>query len=413
MTDLIESEDELLDPQPGPAAAAPHRLAATLRRLRDRTPLGSDTAVRTADPGRRRRTALALLLAATLAAGAGAAGVVVHSHDLARAQARTQDRLLLHLLGGSATLTFNNAGGTDGGTTSGSFSTPLPSDFTVALRNDGAQPLEVTGVRLAVPGVDSVRAAPDTIIPPGESAALTTRVNVHCTAQDLPRYPSGVTVTVRTPPAKGRAAGSATTLPLTFDVGHPGDDSTASAADRLGLALGQPYYAGSFATDSFYRLCGNVLRLMPPLVTTAALPGNPSPQNPVIRYTLHVAASSDTSQTAVPLTQPIEVPGVSGQSDLTAARQIGPDGLDVTVTDRITDCSAFGSYLSVRGGATQAAHALDAAVPVGLEPADPRFQTSPVPLSTMTGPVYIGVGTENADLQSALLDQLSAACPDL
>jgi hypothetical protein len=406
MTDLIESEDELLDPQPNPAG--PHRLVATLRRLRDRTP-AAGAATPGADPGRRRRTATALLLAVAVAAGAGAAGVVVHSHDLARAQARTQDRLLLHLLGGSAALTFDGAGPYQSVKMPDNLSGPLPTGFTIALRNDGAKPLEVTGVGVAVPGVDVVTAAPGTVLSPGQSVALTTRVAVHCTDQSLPRTPSGVTVTVRTPAAAGQAAGSRTTLPLTFDAGHPGEDLAAA-----GLTPEDQFVMGSYATSDFYRLCGEVLRMMPLDVTAKALPGTPSPQNPVIRYTLHVAASPDTPETALPLSTPADVPGVSAQTDLTAARQIGPDGLDLTVTDRITDCAEFGSYMSIRGGATQAAQTLDSAMPVGLEPTDPRFQTSPMPVAPTAGPVYVGIGGAGLDSQrSAVLQQLAAICPDL
>ena len=151
MTDLIESEDELLDPQPGPAAAAaPHRLAAAVHRLRARLPLGgggSET-----DPARRRRMTLGALLALALAAGAGATGVIVHSRDLHTTQAHAQDRMLLRLLGGGATLTFD-AGGPGTGTASnlpGTFGAPLNAYFTLALRNDGAKPLQVTGVGISV-----------------------------------------------------------------------------------------------------------------------------------------------------------------------------------------------------------------------------------------------------------------------
>lgn len=422
MTDLIESEDELLDPQPGPAAAAPpHRLAAALHRLRDRTPLAAGREI---DPERRRRRSLAGLLALALAAGAGATGVAVHSRDVGHARAHAQDRMLLHVLGGSATLSFGNlngsgsgSGSSDGsvfGGTSGQDS--LPAYFTVALRNDGAKPLEVTGLRIAVPGVAVLDPAPAMTLGPGDTEALTTKIGVSCDAAALPEYPSGVTATVRTPAAKDKAAGSPATVPLAFDPGHPA--LPASGAEE---AAANPEFLGSldalqfqsYVTSSFYRLCGDVLASVPSRVSATAVTGTPSPQNPVVSYSLHIDADSDAPRMAVPLPKPSTVPGVSAQTDLSAPEQIGSEGLDVNVTDRITDCSALGDYLAVRGGASVAAAALNAATPIGLQPVDPRFRTTPTQLAAAAQPVFVGITPGTADLQSALLAQLASVCPDI
>lgn len=405
MTDLIESEDELLDPPAGPAAAAPpHRLASALHRLRERSPLGAGEEI---DPERRRRLGLAALLAVAIAAGAGATGVAVHSRDLDHAQTRTQDRVLLHLLGGGAGMSF---GGDpyQGVGVPGTFQTPLSADFTISVRNDGAKPLQVTAVGIAVPGVDVVAAAPAMTVAPGDSEALTSRIAVHCTAADLPRYPSGVTLTVRTPAADGKAAGVPTALPLAFDAGHPStlplmSNGFFTEVDGFSTAT----------TSSFYQLCGQVLTMIPPRVSATANPGAASPRNPVVGYSLHIDNSPDAAQMAVVLAKPPAIPGVSAQTDLAGPEQIGTQGLDVNVTDRITDCGAFGTYLAVRGGATQAAEALNAATPIGLQPVDPRFQTTPTPLSTTAQAVFDGVTPGTADLQSTLLTQLAAVCPML
>jgi hypothetical protein len=409
MTDLIESEDELLDPQPGPAAAAPpHRLAAVVHRLRARLPLGGDGSE--IDPARRRRMTLGGLLALALAAGAGATGVLVHSRDLHTTQAHAEDRMLLHLLGGGATLTFD-AGGPGTGTVSnlpGTFGAPLNAYFTLALRNDGAKPLQVTGVGISVPGVDVLGAPSFPTLAPGDSEAVTAQVAVHCTASDLPQYASGATVTVRTPAAKGMAAGAPTTVPLAFDPGHP-----AEAASGSGSYFGENPDFGEFSTGSFYRLCGDVLGRLPSRVSATAVSGSPNPQNPVLHYSLHIDNNPDAAEMAVVLAAPPVVPGVSAQTDLAGPRQIGIQGLDVNVTDRITDCRAFGDYLAVRGGATEAANALDDATPVGLQPVDPRFQTTPTPLSTAAAGEFDGITPGTADLQATLTTQLAAVCPDL
>lgn len=409
MTGLIESEDELLDPQPGPAAAArPGGLAAFLHRLRAGLPLGG--AGRETDPARRRRVVLGSLLAVALAAGAGATGVVVHSRDLHSTRAETRDRLLLHLLGGGATLTFD-AGGAGTGTASnlpGSFGAPLNAYFTIALRNDGAKPLQVTAVRISVPGVDLLGTPSTPTLQPGDSEAVTARVAVHCTASDLPQYPSGATLTVRTPAAKDQAAGSPATVPLTFDPGRPTKAaSTPETFMRENLDFGQ------YSTASFYRLCGDVLSRMPSRVRATAVPGSPTPQNPVLRYSLHIDDNPGAAEMAVLLATPPVVPGVSAQTDLTGPRQIGTEGLDVNVTDRITDCRAFGDYLAVRGGATEAANALDDATPVGLQPVDPRFQIAPTLLSTAAAGEFDGITPGTADLQATLTTQLAAVCPGL
>ncbi|WP_194906879.1 hypothetical protein [Catenulispora rubra] len=406
MTDLIESEDELLDPPAGPAAAAPpHRLASALHRLRERTPLGAGDEI---DPERRRRLGLAALLAVAIAAGAGATGVAVHSRDLDHAQTRTQDRVLLHLLGGGAGMRFGGDSVSQDIGAPGTFQTPLSADFTVAVRNDGAKPLQITAVGIAVPGVDVVDAAPATTLAPGDSESLTSRVAVHCTAADLPRYPSGVTLTVRTPAAVGKAAGAPTALPLAFDAGHP----TALPVGSNGFFTEVDGFSTT-TTSSFYELCGEVLTMIPPRVSATANPGDASPRNPVVGYSLHIDNSPDAAQMAVVLPKPPAVPGVSAQTDLAGPEQIGTQGLDVNVTDRITDCGAFGDYLAVRGGATQAAEALNAATPIGLQPVDPRFQTTPTPLSTTAQAVFDGVTPGTADLQSTLLTQLAAVCPML
>ena len=243
---------------------------------------------------------------------------------------------------------------------------------------------------------------------PGDSEAVTTQVAVHCTASDLPQYPSGATVTVRTPAAKGVAAGTPTTVPLAFDPGHP-----AVTVSGSGAYLGENPDFGEFSTGSFYRLCGDVLGRLPSRVSATAVPGSPTPQNPVLHYTLHIDDNPDAAEMAVVLTEPPVVPGVSAQTDLAGPQQIGIEGLDVNVTDRITDCRAFGDYLAVRGGATEAANALDDATPVGLQPVDPRFQTSPILLSTAAAGEFDGITPGTADLQATLTTQLAAVCPDL
>ena len=249
--------------------------------------------------------------------------------------------------------------------------------------------------------------APVTTLAPGDSESLTSHVAVHCTAAELPRYPSGVTVTVRTPAGKGKPAGSPTTLPLSFDAGHP------SATSAGGVFGGQVDDFISGTTGSFYQLCGTVLALMPPRVTAAVNPGTPSPQNPVVGYSVHIDKGPEVAEMAVTLAKPPAIPGVSSQTDLSGPREIGAEGLDVTITDRITDCVAFGNYLAVRGGATQAAEALNSAAPIGLQPVDPRFRTMPTPLSATTQGVFDGLTPGTADLQSALLNQLASVCPML
>ncbi|MBS2535236.1 hypothetical protein KGQ20_20950 [Catenulispora sp. NF23] len=415
MTDLIESEDELLDPQAGPPVVTPpHRVAAAWHRLRDRTPLRSVRSVRSVretDPERHRRLVLAGLLAVAVAAGAGATGVAVHRGDLHGAQARTQDRTLLHLLGGSAALTLSESGDYGGVDLPGSLQTPLQAHFAIAVRNDGAKPVDVTNLRMTVPGVDVLATPGRMNLAPGDAESLTGLVAVHCDALNLREYPTGVTVSVRTSAAKGRPAGPSTTLTLAFDPGHPTADPGAGAVDELGGIVGN---LGFTTTSSFYRLCGDALTLMPPQVSATAVTGSPapSPQNPVVRYWLHI--DSDAAQIAVPLPKPPIVPGVSAQSDLAGpAQMIGVEGLDVEVTDRITDCSQFGDYLAIRGGAEQAGASLNAATPIGLEPVDPRFRTTATPLSSAVQSQFDGLTPGTADLQTALLSQLAAVCPDL
>jgi hypothetical protein len=416
MTDLVESEDELLDPPSGPAAAAPlSPWVSRLHRLRERLAPGGAEPDAEADPARRRRRILAGLLTVAVAAGAAATGAAVHSRDVAHAQTRTQDRMLMHLLGGTASLTFGDLSQdslSNGFTLPSSLQIPLAAGFTVALRNDGAKPLEVTGIQISVPGVDVVGAAPHTTFAPGDSAALTTKVTVHCTAADLPRYPSGVSVTVRTPATATQPAGAPITVPLSFDPGHPASSSTDSAPS------GDTYLGGRIdnifsATTSFYELCGDVLAVAPHRVSATTVRGTPSVQDPVVRYTLHIDNSPGAEQMAVPLTKPPTVPGVSAQTDLVAPQQIGSEGLDVNVTDRVTDCQAFGDYLTARGGATRAVAELNAATPVGLVAADPRFQTTPTPLSSTSLPLFDALTPDTADMQATLLTQLAAVCPEL
>jgi hypothetical protein len=290
----------------------------------------------------------------------------------------------------------------------GTFGAPLNAYVTIALRNDGAKPLQVTAVRIPVPGVDVLGTPSTPTLQPGDAEAVTARVAVHCTASDLPQYPSGATLTVRTPAAKGVPAGSPTTVPLTFDPGHP--TKTASTPETF---MGESLDFGEYSTSSFYRLCGDVLSRLPSRVTATAVPGSPTPQNPVLHYSLHIDDNPDAPQMAVVLAEPPVVPGVSAQTDLAGPQQIGTEGLDVNVTDRITDCRAFGDYLAVRGGATEAANALDDATPVGLQPVDPRFQTVPSLLSTAAAGEFDGVTPGTADLQGTLTTQLAAVCPGL
>ena len=290
----------------------------------------------------------------------------------------------------------------------GTFGAPLNAYFTLALRNDGAKPLQVTAVRISVPGVDVLDTPVYPTLAPGDSEAVATQVAVHCTAPDLPRYPSGATLTVRTPAGKGVAAGSPTTVPLAFDPGRPAQAESAPEA-----YMGENPDFGEYSTGSFYRLCGDALSRMPSRVSATAVPGSPTPQNPVLRYSLHIDYNTDAAEMAVLLAKPPVVPGVSAQTDLTGPRQIGTQGLDVNVTDRITDCRAFGDYLAVRGGATEAANALDDATPVGLQPVDPRFRTAPTLLSTAAAGEFDGITPGTADLQATLTTQLAAVCPDL
>jgi hypothetical protein len=147
-------------------------------------------------------------------------------------------------------------------------------------------------------------------------------------------------------------------------------------------------------------------------VSATALSGSPSQQNPVVKYSLHIDGNPAAAEMAVPLPKPPVVPGVSAQTDLAGPQQIGTEGLDVEVTDRITDCGAFGDYLAVRGGAAEAGAALNAATPIGLQPVDPRFRTTPTQLASAAEPEFDGVTPGTADLQAALLTQLAAVCTD-
>ena len=139
MTDLIESEDELLDPQPGrrpprrtgwppPCTGCATVAAAHPARDRSRTAPAAGPG-RPADPGRGGR-------------GRGDRGGRAPARP-APAQAHTQDRMLLHLLGGSATLSLSELGPYPGTITPEGSDTPMEANFSIALRNDGAKPLRV------------------------------------------------------------------------------------------------------------------------------------------------------------------------------------------------------------------------------------------------------------------------------
>lgn len=415
MTDLIESDDELLDPQPAPGGYRRARLTALARRLRPGARYGIPGDEPEADPRRRQRVLQAGALALALAAGAGAAGVAVHKADLHRDQSQIQDRLLLHMLGGGASLTYAGVGARDGVSLPDSFDDPMPTDLTIGLRNDGARPLEITGVRIRQPGVDVVDPAPKAVVKPGESVALTTRIAVRCTAADLPSAPTGATLTVRTAADRGQAAGAATDVPLTFTAATPGATKAAGISGPVealqGSGLGQAYLIGSYVTDSFYQLCGGVLAKMPVGITTGTPSTDASPQNPVVRYTLHVAGTPGAAQEVTTLTGTTAVAGVSAQTDLTGPRSIGASGVDVTVTERITDCAAFGQFLAVHDGANSAAMWLSYAAPVAVQATDPKFR---VPGVSGTGLAEMDALTSSgSEAQDALLDQVAAACPAL
>lgn len=404
MTDLVESEDELLDPQPAPETAPRNKLAGAWRRLRARLPFGADS-----DPRRRRRAVLACGMTVALVAGAGAAGAAVHRADLHRNRSHVQSRILLHLLGGGASMTFNSNDGRGYELVPDRFDTPLAADFTVSLRNDGAQPLDITGLQIRQPGVDVMAHQTKATVKPGEAVSVMARVAVHCTAPDLPQYPSGVTVTVRTAADKTKPAGKPTDVALPFDLGS--HDSVMSDGDRM-----PSYSVDAFVTNSFYHLCANVLALMPIRVTTTVLPSGASPQNPVVRYVLHVAGTPGAAEVVKTTPPSVRVPGVSVETDLREPQRVGASGLDVTVTDRITDCAAFGDYLADWSGAMQAANALHSATPLSLEPADPRFLTAtatrPLGQEANLFGVFSSAAGDGKEL-GALLTELIAACPQL
>ncbi|MFL6110624.1 MAG: hypothetical protein ACJ786_04645 [Catenulispora sp.] len=402
MTDLVESEDELLDPQPAPEAAPRSKVAGVLRRWRARLPFGADS-----DPRQRRRAVVACSMALALLAGAGAAGAAVHRADLHRDRSREQSRILVHLLGGGASMTFDSA---DSGraVVPDRFDTPLAATLTIGVRNDGAQPLNITAVQIKPqPGVDVESYKTNATVQPGEAVSVMARVAVHCTAADLPQYPSGVTVTVRTSGDKTKPAGKPTDLALAFDQGS--HDSVLPDTDPVSRSM-----AGSFATNSFYHLCANVLALMPPQVTANVLPSGAGPRNPVVRYRLHIEGTSGVADIVAPAPPPSRIPGVSAETDLGAAKPVGASGLDVTVTDRITDCAAFGDYLASRGGATVAADSLHSAAPLSVEPADPRFRTAVVngPIGRDEG-LFLKFTDGGATVLGDLLAELTAACPQL
>jgi hypothetical protein len=403
MTDLIESEDELLDPRPASGPAAEGGLAALARRLRARTSLSGRP--RAADPKRRRRAVQGGALALALVAGASAAGVAVHRVDLHRDQSRVQERMLLHLLGGGASLTYAGTGARSGLSLPDRFDSPMPTDFTIGVRNDGARPLEVTGVRIQQPGVDVVSPAPKATVKPGESVALTTRVTVRCTAADLPASPTGATVTVRTAAEKGTKAGAATDVPLTFTT-------KLTEAVLPNPVQSSTYLIGSYVTGSFYHLCGNVLSTMPARISATAPATDVSPRNPVVRYTMHIAGARGASQIVSVSTTAPTMPGVGSETDLKGPRPIGDSGVDIAVTDRITDCRAFGEYLAIRGGAATATLWLSSVTPLSVEAADPRFR-SPQEAGSMMESLDSFAEANDSRFEEAVLGQLAAACPDL
>ncbi|NUR61889.1 MAG: hypothetical protein HOV87_25000 [Catenulispora sp.] len=454
MTDLIESEDELLDPQPAPGAAGRARLAALARRLRGGGGIGTETGTDTdtgtgtgvggdnaadteaadaetsdveggtwpedpaeaeIDPRRRQHLTRVAALALALVAGASAAGVAVHKADLHRNASQVQDRVLLHLLGGGASLTYAGTGARDGVSLPDTFDTPMATDLTIGLRNDGARRLEITGVQIHQPGVDVVDPAPKATVEPGQAVALTTRITVRCTASDLPQAPTGATVTVRTAADKGHAAGAPTKLPLTFTAGSGGTPPSGVApglAEALpGNGQGQVYMIGSYVTDSFYRLCGSVLMRMPARISAEVPATDAGPQNPAVRYSLHIAGTPGAAQVVTKTANPTVLPGVSTETDLPGPLPIGASGVAVTVTDRITDCAAFGRYLAVHGGAATAPMWLSFATPVTVQAADPRFRIAEASGTGLDGLDALTGG--EADLQDAVLAQVAAACPDL
>ncbi|GAA1992861.1 hypothetical protein [Catenulispora subtropica] len=401
MTDLIESEDELLEPQPAPGPSGVTGLAALTRRLRARTPFGGSGA----DPQRRPRAALAGVLAVALAAGAAAAGVAVHRADLHRERTRGQDRMLLHLLGGGASLAYAGTGARSGQALPDAFDAPLPTDFTIGVRNDGAKALEITAVRIRQPGMDVVDSAPKAMVKPGESVALTTRVAVHCTASDLPRSPTGATVVVRTAADKGKKAGDPIEVPLTFTSG-----SAEGAVPNPNQS--QSYLVGSYVTGNFYHLCANVLAKMPAGISVRASTLDATLGNPVVRYTMHIDGTRGASQIVTASTTAPTMPGVTSETDLKGPLPIGASGVDVAITDRITDCTAFGDYLAIRGGAATAALWLSSVAPLSVEAADPRFRLPQEQRSMMQSLETFGELSDDS-FQDALLGQLAAACPAL
>jgi len=351
-------------------------------------------------------------LAVALVAGAVGSGVAVHRVDVHRSQTQVRTRLLLHLLGGSATLTLSDTDSARGSIPiPDSFDTPLGTDFGVSVRNDSAQPLEISNLRLRLPGVDVVTPAPDTVVPANTSATLTTRIAVHCNAKDLPQYPSGVTVTARTISGKDKATATSapTDIPLTFT---PAPTNGGGQQDR---GPEQAYTVGADPTGSFYHLCGDVLTMMPADITATAITTTATtPQSPQVSYRLHIESTPGTNQVATPAKSTSTIPGVTAETDLKTTQPIGPTGLDVTVTDHITDCTALGTYLLSQGGAGRAAALLNEAAPFSVQPADPRFRLDDrLAPSAWSQGLFDVYQEQGASLQEALVSQLAAACPEL
>jgi hypothetical protein len=148
-------------------------------------------------------------------------------------------------------------------------------------------------------------------------------------------------------------------------------------------------------------------------MTVTVPPGGAGPRNPVVRYTMHNSGASKAAQVVAPSTTVPTMPGVTSETDLKDPLPIGPAGVDVAVTDRIIDCEALGDYLAIRGGATAAALWLSSAVPVSVEPADPRFRLPPGPASPIRGDFDTFVVDGDVQFQDAVLEQLAAICPSL
>ncbi|MFD0631159.1 hypothetical protein ACFQ9X_05450 [Catenulispora yoronensis] len=116
-------------------------------------------------------------------------------------------------------------------------------------------------------------------------------------------------------------------------------------------------------------------------------------------------------QAVTPPASPPQVPGVSAETDLHSTQPIGNEGVDVAVTDRITDCTAFGNFLAIRGGAATATLWLSYASPVAVVPTDQRFVTSTPSDAALEA--FDPQSGRMSGFEDALLEQIAAACPNL